>query len=579
MNAWWLLVFVVLIILCLLLGVVVGRWLRRGPAARAEGGGKGGAEKVKRRELIERAIRAPAGRELLQLEPSSAPAPKGYLYEAEANVEGRKLVAAGPLGPPHRGLYLMCWDARYGGERNTFLHPHRLRRIAGLTASRVYAWAVCYAAEGRYAIRRATHLSDEAMERLTEAILAGLGGDPPHKMGIAAFAKILTAHGFEVAYAPLGDGEVRFTPAWLQPAKALQRQRAALLAMTQADFDALDWGEVDRQIRPLLASNRERGGDLAIVGDPAAGKRRLAVLKLREGLTGHVAHMPSRSPISFHTHPLGRTGMVEQPSGSAGDLSYILYNSCYEGLMWHVIVAPEGEYIIAATDSLLELYDENPKAAIMIIAREYDETYCSSAPPVCLEEFLGLIRRIGFLVYFRPDAKWAENAAGLPPYYGPNEADPEQFAADFKTFSAIPPKEALGFDWDALLADQEAHLVSASTWLPVEVQEGRIVPKAGGHAFEPSDPGHAWEWSRSPLVALYHSPTFDAPPSFTKTELNEYLRLHARGQLAMLLLTTPTALLAVTAGEKAREFAPSAPDVPGPADLAKQGFEVAEKKR
>ena len=75
MNAWWLLVFVVLIILCLLLGVVVGRWLRRGPAARAEGGGKGGAEKVKRRELIERAIRAPAGRELLQLEPSSAPAP------------------------------------------------------------------------------------------------------------------------------------------------------------------------------------------------------------------------------------------------------------------------------------------------------------------------------------------------------------------------------------------------------------------------------------------------------------------------------------------------------------------------
>jgi hypothetical protein len=271
---------------------------------------------------------------------------------------------------------------------------------------------------------------------------------------------------------------------------------------------------------------------------------------------------------------------LEEPSGSSGDLGLILSRSYNGGLVWHIVVAPEGEYIIAASDGLIGMYAESSRKAIGLIGREYDAMYCTDRPPVCLKEFLGLMRRIGFVVCFRPNAKWAVDAASLPPYYLWNEAVPKQFFADFEALAALPPKEVLDkYDWSGLLADQEAHFVSLSTWMPVELRDRKVAVKAGGHAFDPHDP-RGWEWLRSPAVALFHSSAFEAtPPSFTRAELNEFLRLKERGQLAALLLTTQTSLFVASAPKGAQKIPNAEPDVPDLKTARKFGFDIAEKKR
>lgn len=574
MEAWKVIALVVLIVLLVVIALVLA-WSNRQELSRLWTGGAKDAG-VKRRDLIERAIAKPPPAEILKMDwPWEVPQGEGtYVYEA--NVQDGKIVSMGSPGPPHSGIYYVLRDARAETDRSTILTIGWLRFIASATADRVYSWILVDAEEGRYAVRRRARLGDDERDELGRDVRGQMEGDPPHKMAIQAYAKILEKHKFEVVARPKNaEATVRFAPIrWLSD-KELVRQRETLMSMSQEDFDKLDWGDIDQKLRPLLASNRERGGDLELKD----GK--LKVVKLREGLTGHVAHMPIRSPIGFHTHPLGRTGMVEQPSGSAGDLGFILENASEQGLVWHIIVAPEGEYIIAASDSLILYYRESPRGAISMIAAEYDESYCAGAPPMCLKLFLSLIRRIGFVVFFRPDPKWAIDAANLPPYYSWNEAVPEQFFEDFKKLSQLSPEEVLSkYNWKSLIADQEAHAVSLSTWMPVELRDGKITIKYGGHAFSPSRPGRAWEWSRSPAVALYHSssigPSYD---NFTKQEINAFVPLKERGQLAMLLLTTTQKLCVLAATEKATVIPDAEPDVLDAKRLQKYGFVYAEKKR
>jgi len=305
-----------------------------------------------------------------------------------------RVVSHGPSGTD--GVYYGITYSVNSYSRQSAIKPDFIEWCGKVTSGNLYAWIVVNSSEGNYIIRAADtsgklfRFNGDALVRWMQAHLYG---DPPHKIKVETYLDHLKKNGFEV-YSKTHD-IIRFD----LEAMTTKQERAVKIEkmsrMNQADFDALDWSEYDRQVS---ACNQpyEISGDLGI--DPATNK--IKVYKIRKGIPYATYNYP-RSYIDFHTHPSARYKGLRLEIPSFADLSIILHRTSKVLQAWSFITAPEGTYIIRSSQLMREYAKEDREKTNKHFYHIYDIlNNCEDSAEVCKKNIFRALMDAGFIVFF-----------------------------------------------------------------------------------------------------------------------------------------------------------------------------------
>jgi hypothetical protein len=313
---------------------------------------------------------------------------------------GEGAYAGGVLSPvkgPESGRLLLL--ALRTDWRETALHPHTLFNAGIATASGKYDWTFIDSPEARYALRMPLGETPPPIDDIRADLLPRLEGAPPHKMPVGQYAQFMRDRGYEVQFAPkVKDAQARFTRTMLYKNADLFAEREGLMAMSQRDFDALDWREVDAQLRPLLQERWERSGDLFL--RPAAGAATvLDVAKIRDGKIGVETILPRTSFSYTATH---------RRPGSAM-LRLTLTHAVSFAVAWDVILTPQRYYILGVGAELLALLPVDWEAAMSRV-RALGASWAESEPDE--KAYCTALTKAGFLVRTHDSSSYASSADG-----------------------------------------------------------------------------------------------------------------------------------------------------------------------
>lgn len=507
---------VVVLILAILLATLLLFVAGHGAGGPRRGGSAGGARRI---EEVEKLIKELDVKAVLAAEWDGLPELNTGVQATEAKFENSHLIPTANIAEGvDRPRDLLVRVALKNTYRSSVLEPQVLEVCARVTAIRRYAWVFVESPEGRYAIRF-DKTEPVTQNNLIRGIRPLLIGEPPHKMAMATWIGFLRSVGFVVEVLPHGE-EVRFTHWALSTREERDAERERLHAMTQGDFDALDWSEVDTKILPLLKEPTEYSGELQIV-DGA-----VKVVKIRKGRSGMSSAL-ARTAIDFHTHPYGRM-LVEQPSGIDIKSSYKLS----EVIAWSFVFAPEGTYIYALSNVARKISPGDLDKEIARYLERTGEHIGTLADR--LRVVLAALTDLGLIVRFRPNPRWAE--AGLWTVETWNKIDIAKLESSVAAIEKMKPTALFALDWRPLysafegLTPQEFVPGRTDAYVSCDIDDGRIVPSSTGYTLEDDGP----PYEPGPLTAIYHA-FFDA---FTAGDLRACARaVEARAWAWMILVT------------------------------------------
>ncbi len=408
-------------------------------------------------------------------------------------------------------------------SRTTRMTPRCAAQVAVDTSSRVCAWALVEGPEGRYLCRakRGSRGAPAAVAAVDEsaivlAVREASGGS--HKLPVDKYIEILQKAGLEVHFRPR-EGEkgaacrgrhyVRFDLVSRYTPEEIARERARALALSEADFRALDWRAFDREVRPHLCEGRvEIGGDLTLEG------AELRVAKLRKGVAWSVA-IHQRALITFHSHPYRRFRGAALEVPSDNDLRAILYGALH-GSVWHLVAAPETVYVLRPTEQLRRQALEDFSAAAQLAVDVYQAGIADIASHAAAGGVPRVVKALadaGYVAYTRDMPKPCGELLGVPdrvPFW--NATARAQYDAEVAALSRMSPQRIAAADWSQAdevaqpprsLVLQRRRVVTHATW------DGRSPVEVGGDAWPAHEDG---QYSLSgPLGVAYHTDDGELP--------------------------------------------------------------------